>query len=177
MNVPSNASSSREIRIALADDHPVIRHAAVTAIGRIAGMHIAASAASGAELLDVLQTGTWDLIVTDLLMNSDQADHDGLHLVRRLKRLYPAIPILVFTMVRNSDILQELDQTGVAGIVTKSESIDVFMEAVLDVARHRQSYRSVGVQEILRSPRVTAPGLVERSTLTAREFEVIRLSR
>jgi two-component system, NarL family, captular synthesis response regulator RcsB len=175
MCVPSNDPSSREIRIALADDHPVIRHAAATAIGRIAGMQIAASVASGTELLDILQTGTWHLIVTDLLMHSEHADRDGLHLVKRLKTLYPAIPIVVFTMVRNRDILHELDQMEVAGIVTKSESIGVFMEALLDVAVHRQTYRSAAVQDILRSPHAAMPEPVVRSSLTGKELEVIRL--
>jgi two-component system, NarL family, captular synthesis response regulator RcsB len=179
MCVPSNTPSSRkiprEIRIVMADDHPVIRHAAVAAIGRISGMHIAASVASGTELLDALQTGEWHLIVTDLLMHSEHADRDGLHLVRHLKRLYPAIPVIVFTMVRNRDILHELDQMEVEGIVTKSESIGVFMEAVLDVAVHRQPYRSPSVLDILRGPHVTVPEPAVRASLTGKELEVIRL--
>jgi two-component system, NarL family, captular synthesis response regulator RcsB len=175
MSVPSYQFPPREIRIALADDHPVIRHAAAAAIGRIAGMNIAASVASGAELLDVLQTGEWHLIVTDLLMHDVEPDRDGLQLVKRLKRLYPATPIIVFTMVRNRDILQELDQMDIAGIVTKSESVGAFMEAVLDVASHGQRYRSAGVQEALNAAPVSAAEPVDRPALTAREFEVIRL--
>ncbi|MDQ7976331.1 response regulator transcription factor [Paraburkholderia sp. SARCC-3016] len=175
MCAPSNSPISRELRIAIADDHPVIRHAAAAAFAQIPGMHIAASVASGAELLEALHSGAWDLIVTDLLMPSEQIDGDGLHLVRRLKRLHPGIPIMVFTMVRNRDIVRELDQIGIAGIVTKSESIGVFMEAVLDVAVHRQRYRSAGVQDILRGPHATMPEPVVRPSLTPREFEVIRL--
>ncbi|WP_246641922.1 response regulator transcription factor [Paraburkholderia edwinii] len=175
MCVHSNSPLIRETRIAIADDHPVIRHAVASAISRIAGMRIAASVASGTELLDALQTGEWHLIVTDLLMYGEQADRDGLHLVTRLKRLYPAIPLMVFTMVQNRDILHELDQMQVAGIVSKSESIGVFMEAVLDVAVHRQPFRSASVQDILRGPDIATLDPVVRSSLTARELEVIRL--
>jgi two-component system, NarL family, captular synthesis response regulator RcsB len=175
MCVPSHNPLSREIRIAVADDHPVIRHAVAAAIGRIEGMHIAASVASGTELLDALQTEKWHLIVTDLLMYSEQADGDGLHLVRRLQQLYPAIPIMVFTMVHNRDILHELDQMEVAGIVSKSESIGVFMEAVLDVAVHRQPFRSASVQDILRGPPITMHEPAARFSLTGKELEVIRL--
>jgi len=175
MCVHSNKPLTREIRIAVADDHPVIRHAVASAISRIAGMRIAASVASGTELLDALQTGEWHLIVTDLLMYGEQADRDGLHLVTRLKRLYPAVPLMVFTMVQNRDILHELDQMQVAGIVSKSESIGVFMEAVLDVAVHRQPFRSASVQDILRGPEIATLDPVVRSSLTARELEVIRL--
>jgi two-component system capsular synthesis response regulator RcsB len=175
MCVHSNKPLTRETRIAVADDHPVIRHAVASAIGRIAGMRIAASVASGTELLDALQTGEWHLIVTDLLMYDEQADRDGLHLVTRLKRLYPAIPLMVFTMVQNRDILHELDQMQVAGIVSKSENIGVFMEAVLDVAVHRQPFRSASVQDILRGPDITMHEPAARSSLTARELEVVRL--
>ncbi|CAB3756863.1 Transcriptional regulatory protein RcsB [Paraburkholderia humisilvae] len=144
-------------------------------MSRIAGMQIAASVASGAELLDALQTGPWHLIITDLLMHGVQADRDGLHLVRQLKRLYPDTPILVFTMVRNRDILQELEQINVAGIVTKSESVGTFAEAVAEVAMHRKRYRSAGVKAILDGPRPSVPGLADRSSLTGKELEVIRL--
>ncbi|GAB7526235.1 response regulator transcription factor [Paraburkholderia sp. 2C] len=138
-------------------------------------MRVAASIASGTELLDALQTGEWHLIVTDLLMYSEQADDDGLHLVRRLKRLYPAIPVMVFTMVHNRDILHELDQMDIAGIVSKSESVGVFTEAVLDVAVHRQPFRSASVQDILRGPHVTTHEPSVRSLLTVKELEVVRL--
>jgi two-component system capsular synthesis response regulator RcsB len=175
MCVHSNKPLTREIRIAVADDHPVIRHAVASAISRIAGMRIAASVASGPELLDALQAGEWHLIVTDLLMYGEQADRDGLHLVTRLKRLYPEVPLMVFTMVQNRDILHELDQMQVAGIVSKSESIGVFMEAVLDVAVHRQPFRSASVQDILRGPEIATLDPFVRSSLTARELEVIRL--
>jgi two-component system capsular synthesis response regulator RcsB len=175
MHAPSYEPLSHELRIAIADDHPVIRHAAAAAFSRVTGMCIAASVASGAELLDALQMGEWHLVITDLLMHGVEADRDGLHLVRRLKRLYPAIPIIVFTMVRNRDILQELDQMDVAGIVTKTESVGIFIEAALDVALHSRRYRSAGLKAILDGSGPAVPALADRSSLTGKELEVIRM--
>jgi two-component system capsular synthesis response regulator RcsB len=175
MRVPSHKAPPRETRIAIADDHPVIRHAAIAVLSQLPDMHVAASVASGAELLDALRTAESHLIITDLLMLGVEADRDGLHLMRRLKRLYPGTPIIVFTMIRNFDILHELDQMDVAGIVSKSESVGIFIEAVRDVALRRRQYRSPGVLAILNGPRASTLALTERSSLSAKEFEVIRL--
>ncbi|MFC0401037.1 response regulator transcription factor [Paraburkholderia rhizosphaerae] len=175
MGFTSQHPSARAIHIAIADDHPVIRHAAAAALKGMTGVHIVASVASGAELLTALQGTRCDLIITDLLMPGAQADSDGLPLMQRLKRLYPDTPILVFTMVRNRDVLLEVDQMNVAGIVTKSEEVGVFIEATLNVVVQRLQYRSAAVRAILDAPPPATPALHDRSPLSGKELEVIRL--
>jgi two-component system, NarL family, captular synthesis response regulator RcsB len=163
-----------DIRIAVADDHPVIRHAVVATVNRVPGMRVAASAASGGELLDALQADPFDLIVTDLSMHGVQTERDGLHLIEQIKRLYPDTPVIVFTMLANRDVLYELDQMDVAGIVSKSDNLAAFMQALQDVAFHRIRYRSANVQAILEQASATQPAGAA-PLLTGKELEVLRL--
>jgi two-component system capsular synthesis response regulator RcsB len=163
-----------ETRIAVADDHPVIRHAVVAAVAHVPGMCVAANTACGAELLQALQTGHYDLIVTDLSMHGAQTDHDGLHLVALLKRLYPSIPVIVFTMLANRDTLLELDRMKVAGIVSKMDNLAAFTQAVQDVMHRGIAYRSPFVSTILAETAASRPAGAS-PTLTAKEVEVLRL--
>jgi len=163
-----------EMRIAIADDHPVIRQALLAAIAHVPTLCIAASTASGAELLDALRANPYHLIITDLTMHGAQSDHDGLHLIAQLKRLYPAIPVIVFTMLTNRDVLRELNRMNVAGIVSKADNLIAFLQALRDVALQGITYRSPTVRAILEPADVTQPG-TSTSLLTAKELEVLRL--
>jgi len=135
---------------------------------------VAASAASGAELLDALRANPHQLVITDLAMHGTQSDHDGLHLIAQLKRLYPAVPVIVFTMLTNRDVLLELDRMNVAGIVSKADNLVAFIQALRDVALQGTPYRSPTVRAILAQPAVEQPG-ASASLLSAKEIEVLRL--
>jgi two-component system, NarL family, captular synthesis response regulator RcsB len=160
------------IRIAIADDHPVIRHAVSNALNTMPGFTIGAAVKSGTELLDALTTGTWDLIVTDLSMQGVNGEHDGLKLIGTLQRLHPGVPVIVFTMLTNDDILHRLSKTGVAGIVDKREGIGEFQTAVLEIIHHGRRQQSGGTESGVELPAPDAGGNLRR--LTKKELEIIR---
>lgn len=167
-------NTQRDIRIAIADDHPIIRHAVSNALSAIPGFSVGATATSGTELLDALAHGNWNLIVTDFSMHDTQCDHDGLKLIARLRRQHPGVPIIVFTMLTNNEVLHRVAQTGVAGIVDKCEGIGEFQLAALEIVRHGREYRSSGVRARLQHDPVGAqPGGVT-PRLSKKELEIIR---
>jgi two-component system capsular synthesis response regulator RcsB len=92
----------------------------------IPGFLVDAAVKSGKELLQLLSEGTWDLIITDLTMGTAQDDIDGLDLIARLRKRYPDIPVVVFTMLASDDVLIRVSRSGVAGIVEKREGIEEF---------------------------------------------------
>jgi two-component system capsular synthesis response regulator RcsB len=167
-------NSNRATRVAIADDHPIIRHALGNALTAIPGFSVEAVATSGTELLEALAHGDWDLVVTDFSMHDAQSDHDGLKLITRLRRQHPGVPIIVFTMLTNDDILHRVAQTGVAGILDKCEGIGEFQQAALEIVRHGRAYRSSGVRIRLQQGVVAAqPGGVA-PRLSTKELEIIR---
>jgi two-component system capsular synthesis response regulator RcsB len=91
---------TRDFRIVIADDHPVIRHAIVSALSGISGFNVGAAARSGVELLTCLSNGQWDLIVTDFSMDTTRSETDGLSLISRPRKLYPHIPVVVFAIAQ-----------------------------------------------------------------------------
>jgi len=167
-------NATRDFRIAIADDHPVIRHAVISALTGIPGFIVDAAVKSGKELLQLLSEGTWDLIITDLTMGTAQDDIDGLDLIARLRKRYPDIPVVVFTMLASDDVLTRVSRSGVAGIVDKREGIEEFCIAAREVMQHRRPYFSAKIRARLhRSDGNKKDG--GKAALTKKEINVIRL--
>ncbi|CAG9267798.1 MULTISPECIES: response regulator transcription factor [Paraburkholderia] len=167
-------NNNREFRVAIADDHPVIRQAVVNAIENLPGFAVGANAHSGQELLDRLTEGSWDLIVTDLSMQSTRSETDGLNLVASLCKRHPSVPVIVFTMLNNDDVLLRLSRSGVAGIVDKCEGIAEFQSAILQVVNHQRPFFSERIRSRLRLRCSHAVSQGGAHTLTKKELDVIR---
>lgn len=74
-------------------------------------------AGNGREALDVLETKTVDLVITDLVM----PEMDGEALVAEMGRrgLLPGIPVVVVSSASGEDRLRRLDDLGVKGFIHK----------------------------------------------------------
>ena len=88
-----------DARILVVDDDPDI-HLLLGAILKDAGFGMT-SAASGAEGLERLEAGPYDLVLTDVCMPG----LDGLELLQRIHERCPATPVVVMTAQNTSDNL------------------------------------------------------------------------
>ncbi|ACC72612.1 response regulator transcription factor [Paraburkholderia phymatum] len=166
---------SRAFRIVIADDHPVIRHAVIHALNGLPGFTVDAAVKSGAELLGVLSQGKWDLIITDFTMDTGKSETDGLSLIGQLCRQHPDVPVVVFTMLNNDDMLARLSRSGVAGVVDKCEGVEEFRSAALEVMHHRRPYFSAKIRMRLQHLNFGNGRRGGEPALTKKELEVIRL--
>ena len=79
------------IRILLAEDDEVMRSYLDRALTR-SGYDVSA-AATGGDALDLLQSGTYDLLLTDIVM----PEMDGIELAQRAQELDPAPKVMFIT--------------------------------------------------------------------------------
>jgi two-component system capsular synthesis response regulator RcsB len=170
-------NSTRNVQVVVADDHAVVRAAVARTIDAIAGCKVVATARSGTELLGMLTKFKCDLIVTDFTMQKSTADEDGLRLVARLRRSYPSIPIVVFTMLTNGGVLQKLCKLGVAGIVGKDEDPIEIERACLKALSDSDAptFLSPGIRGWLARDGSTEDGFRDAPDLSPKELEIVRL--
>jgi two-component system capsular synthesis response regulator RcsB len=164
------------LRIVVADDHPVVLDAVSDAFEKeMPRFRVVATAQSGSELLAVLKQVPCDLVVTDFTMKQNPTDEDGLRMIDRIKRLYPNLPVVVFTMLTNGGILHRMIQMGVAGIVGKDESMSVLVQTCVRAHSEKESVLSAGIAARLAREGTTIETFRETQPLSPRELEVVRL--
>lgn len=162
-----------KVRIAIADDHPIVVMGVSEILERDARIQVVGEAASSTELVRLCESVMPDIVITDFNMPGDEQYGDGLKLVEYLVRHFPRSRLLIFTMLNNNLILSSLYDLGVAGVVLKSGDLDELLVAV-NVLRQGRVYRGAGMQDP--NSVVTSGDDVEGriASLSAREFEVLR---
>ncbi len=78
------------------------------------------------EVLLVVQTHSFDCIITDLLM----PDKDGKQLTRELKQLKPTLPVIVLTADIQTAVREECLAVGANGFLNKPASPEKISEAL-----------------------------------------------
>lgn len=161
------------LRIALSDDHPVVR-AGVRSLLENASGHdedwsVVAEADNADELLSVLAHTPLDLLITDFSMPGSRSG-DGLTLIGQIRRRYPDLPVIVLTMVSNLPVLRAIADAGVRGLVLKAAAADELPQVV---RRVMQGCDSCG--EALRGLLDGQAGERDEPLLSPREVEVLRL--
>ncbi|MBO9716079.1 MAG: response regulator transcription factor [Pseudoxanthomonas sp.] len=165
-------SPEAALRVILADDHPVVRGGVRALLEHAGGIRISAEAGTAGELFAALARGDGDLALTDFSMPGGDAA-DGLSMLGRLRAHWPELPVVVLTMATNTAVLRAILDTGVLGLLNKSDALDELALAIHAAARGRR-YLGTGIRTLLDAPGM--PGDAgSGAVLSRRETEVLRL--
>lgn len=165
------------IRIALADDQPLVR-VALRALAEADGeIEVVGEAGNGRELLDLARRTRPDVAVVDIRMPV----MDGLEATRELA-LDPALAgtrVLILTTFEIDEYVFAALRAGASGFLLKDEEPAELLRAIRVVAQG-DSLLSPGVTRRLvetfaARPAAVAPNLALLSDLTEREREVVAL--
>jgi DNA-binding NarL/FixJ family response regulator len=106
---------SAPVRVVLADDHPMYRYGVAAVLADVAEIDLVAQAASGEELLALVERTMPDVVLTDVRM----PDLSGIEVTRRLLAKHPELPVLVLTMHDDDESVYGAMRAGARGYLLK----------------------------------------------------------
>jgi DNA-binding NarL/FixJ family response regulator len=109
------------IKILVADDNPVIRKMLSRILESEKAYEICAEAADGREAIDLAVEYSPELIILDLSM----PNVNGLEASRELKKLMPAVPIILFTLHADITNILQSAYPSVDRVISKSNAKDL----------------------------------------------------
>jgi DNA-binding NarL/FixJ family response regulator len=161
------------IRVAIVDDHAIVRTGLRQFFSDQVDLRVAGEAANGAEALELLRGTPVDVLLMDLSMPGQ----GGVDALGAVKARYPQLPVLILSGFPEEHYATTLLRQGASGYLNKECDPEEIVKAIRTVARGRR-YISAAVAELLAG---TLGGDVEKrphEALSERELQVfLRLAK
>jgi DNA-binding NarL/FixJ family response regulator len=158
------------IRLMLADDHAIIRDGLKKILSTAQDMHVAAEAVDGTDVIERLRNTAIDVLLLDMSMPG----RSGIALIQQIKASYPALPVLVLSMYRETQYAVQAIRAGAAGYLTKNAESGELMDAIRRVVRGGTVVSALVAEKLVRQLHQSASSL-PHTLLTAREFQIFQM--
>ena len=156
-------------RILLADDHAILRSGLKEILERELRDVTIGEAGTAAQVLSQLETREWDLVILDITMPG----RTGLDVLKSLKDLHPALPVLVLSMHPEDQYGKRVLRAGASGYMNKESAPEELIKAVRKVLTGGR-YVGPALAEKLAADLSTVNDKSPHELLSDREFEVLR---
>ena len=163
-----------QIKIVMADDHPIVRQGLRKIIETDNNLLIVAEAGDGQAALDLIEEHQPQVAVLDI----DMPGMDGFAIVREMQKRRIETEVVFLTMLDEEETFQAAMDLNVRGYVLKDSAADEIVSAIKAVAKNRP-FLSPAMSAMLLNRRrradeleIEQPGL---HLLTPTERRVLRL--
>jgi two-component system, NarL family, invasion response regulator UvrY len=157
------------IRLAIADDHPIVREGLRRIAIEDSGITVMGEASTAQELFRLLSATAVDVVLLDVSMPGSTF----VETVVELRRAHPTVRILVLSVHPEDQWAMRALRAGASGYLTKDRSPEQLVHAIRRVARGGKYVSETLADQLA--------GLADRGTMRAahellsdREFEVLR---
>jgi DNA-binding NarL/FixJ family response regulator len=108
-------SSTKSIRVLLADDHTLVRAGLRALLEKLPGVTVAGEASDGREVIDLIKAHQPDVVLMDISMPG----LNGLQALARITRDYPKVRVIILSMHHNDEYVMQALKSGASGYLLK----------------------------------------------------------
>ena len=155
------------IRVAIAEDHQSLIDGLKLQLERINDIQVVGTANDGERLLEIVKLKQPDVVITDIRMPKI----DGIVVTSMIKKEWPDIKVIAFTMFDQNEAVQQMLEAGASGYILKKSSLQEVIEAIKTVHKGEQ-YFDANIQVHLEEDK---NAVHKRGVLTKRQKEILNL--
>jgi len=158
----------------IVDDHPAVREALASRIGRQPDLEVCGEAADTTEALRMVAETQPDMAVVDISLKAG----NGIDLIKRIKDRNDQVRMLVWSMHSESLYAERALRAGALGYINKDQATDKIVEAIRRVLDGKVYLSDAMAEKMLQRAVGGGRTSATRSPVDAladRELEVFRL--
>ncbi len=160
------------LRIAIVDDHAIVRAGFRELLGEEIDLTIAFEAASGEAALEALKAQGCDVVLLDLSLPGQ----NGVDVLRTIRQRYPQVGVLVLSGFPEERYALPMIRQGAHGYLCKDCERDDLLRAIHTVSQGRR-YVSPRTAELLAGEMLDGVAGLPHESLSEREMQVfVRLA-
>jgi len=156
--------------VLVADDHAVVRKGIARILEEAGDFRCAGEASDSGEVLKLLDSGAWDVLVLDLNMPG----RGGLDVLRDIRRRWPRLPVLILSMHDEKQFAARVLKAGASGYMNKESAPHELVKALRKIVTGG-TYVSPVTAETLAADLQSAEPNLPHAQLSDREFQVLCL--
>ena len=159
-------------KIMIIDDHPIIHDGLKTLLTSEDDLAISSTASSAGEAVRIIHKNIPDVAIVDLSLGNT----DGTILIQQLKKLYPELRILVYTMSEEKLFAERTAAAGADGYVMKTSPPVALKEALRTILSGELYFTPETKKRVLKNKAGRKNGprtLID--TLSNREMDIFKL--
>ena len=157
------------VRVAIADDHPMVRAIVASACADHPGLELVAQASTGAEAIAICREHSPDVLVLDLAL----PDMSGFEVARLVKEECPLAKIIVLSARDDAEAVFETLRVQADGYLDKTSDVDTITAAIESVAQGNEIYSDE--QRRLASGKLRAVFDLARIALSESELDALSM--
>jgi DNA-binding NarL/FixJ family response regulator len=157
-------------RILIADDHEIVRRGLRQILTDEFPKLQVGEASDARSAVETVRKQAWDAVLLDINMPG----RSGLEVLEELKRLRPAMPVVVLTAFPEEDYAVRAFKLGASGYVTKESASDELLAALRKALAGGRYVTASLAEKLAASVAGDAPA-TPHETLSNRELQVLRL--
>lgn len=166
---PNNSGPGGQVRVLVADDHPVVRKGLSLCLAQSGRFVVVGEATDGQDALRKARQFAPDLVLMDI----DMPLLNGLTAADILRKENPSIKVLILSMHNDSDYVMRILQSGARGYVLKQAPTEELFNAIDEICAGGTHF-SQDVARLALNHYVKGPGEGPHSgQISAREREVL----
>jgi DNA-binding NarL/FixJ family response regulator len=159
------------IRVALGDDHTLVRQGLRRVIETADGVEVLGEAATGADMVTLARETEPDVAILDIRM----PEMDGIEACRQILAEAPTTKVVMLTAYDDRHFVVEAVRAGARGYILKSKDAEHLVQAVRLVQDGHMVIDPELVVALADELSVAGDRDVSAETLTEREVEVLQL--
>lgn len=124
------------IHLAIAEDHQSLIDGIELLLRHEEDINIVGTANNGEDLIKIVELKQPNVVLIDIKMPK----LDGIEATRIIKKKFPYINILAFSMFNQNDAVEQMMEAGATGYILKSAGLDEVLEALKSVYKGKKYF-------------------------------------
>ncbi|MCC6725787.1 MAG: response regulator transcription factor [Saprospiraceae bacterium] len=160
------------INVVLADDHKIVVDGLVSILKEEEDINIVGTAYNGQQALEIIKENKVDIAVIDIEMPV----MTGIQLSKYLNEHHPEVKVLILSMYKTQDFVEQIVSAGAKGYVLKNKGSEELVKAIRYI-HDGQSYIGQEITDVLIEALKAKSGKAEQPNIqfTKREKEILAL--